>query len=603
MPGGLLSLVCYGNENIILNGNPQTTYFYKSFERYTHFSQEPIQITLDGPNLLLPDAPILLKTKIPRQGDLLSDLVLRIDLPDIFSKAYLRPAVDKNGNPILDANGIQEVTVDRQYEFAWVRQIGIRMIDTLTFTIGGQIIQQFNSDWISTRAMLDYDSDTYSKWRVMVGDVPECFDPANGIYADPTVPAGQGYPNVISWRGSPTNPAPTQNNSASIPGRILRIPLGLWFSDFPENALPLVGLQYHDCEVTIQLRPIRDLYTILDLSGARVRPGVQTLAPNYLPDGTSTDLYTQIWNQKLYGNIPLNMTNLYGGNVSDISGAMKYFLTDISGSVPLLDGWPLNATLEATYTFLQDDVRLMFTNKTLRYNIRQVQWFTFYGISTRNTYRLDVHNVATRLVYFARRSDALTYRNQNINLTNWMYTLGAQRPFVTPQPYWTYPNSVCTNAASLGIIPYYNPVPYPGIVNASLGRTGINLAGIQRDILLNTFVTANGNALFDSQDKDYFEKYVPFRYMNGGSIPNEVLGEASQYEMWPISAYSFSLNGSSVQQPTGTLNTSRIDRLEMDVDVWPIPYLARYTYNLYTFVETLNFLEISSGLGGLKFAR
>ena len=579
MPGGLLALVCYGNENVILNGNPQTTYFYKSFERYTHFSQEPIQVPLDGPNLLQTDSPILLKTKIPRQGDLLSDLVLRIDLPDIYSKAYLRQQT---------ISGETFYTVDRQYEFAWVRQIGVRMIDTITFTIGGQIIQQFNSDWISARAMMDYNSDVYDKWRVMVGDVPEYFDPANGIYADPTVPAGQGYPNVISWMGSVANPQPTQNNSPSIPGRTLRIPLGLWFSDFSANALPLIGLQYHDCEVTIQLRPIRDLYTVLDLSGARVRPGVQTLAPNYLPNGTSTDIYTQIWNQNNYGNIPLSMTDLYGGS-NDISGAMKYFLTDISGGVPILDGWPLNATLEATYTFLQDDVRLMFTNKTLRYNVRQVQWFTFYGITTRNTYRLDVHNVATRLVFFARRSDALTYRNQNINLTNWMYTLGAQRPFIVPQPYETvYPNVVYTS--------------YPSVPK-SIGRTGINLQGIQRNILRNTFVTINGNQMFDSEDTNYFTEYVPFRYMNGNSVSLTSLGGATQYEMWPISAYSFSLNGSSIEQPTGTLNTSRIDRLEMDVDVWPIPYLAKYTYNLYTFVETLNFLEISSGLGGLKFAR
>jgi len=602
MPGGLLSLVCYGNENIILNGNPQTTNFYKSFERYTHFSQEPIQVTVDGPNLLLTDAPILLKAKIPRQGDLLSDLVLRFELPDIFSKAYLRPAVDQNGNPILDANGNQETTIDRVYEFAWVRQIGVRMIETVTFTVGGQQIQQFNSDWISARAMLDYDSDTYNKWRVMIGDVPECFDPAAGVYADPSVPLGQGYPNVIAWRGTNYNPFPNQNNSPSIPGRIIRVPLGLWFSDFTANSLPLVGLQYHDCEITIQMRPIRDLYTILDLSGARVRPGVQTLAPNYLPDGTSTDLYTQIWNQKLYGNIPLNMTNLYGGS-TDLSGSMKFFLTDISGAIPLLDGWPLNATLEATYTFLQDDVRLMFTNRTLRYNVRQVQWFTFYGITSRNTYRLDVHNVASRLVFFARRSDSLTYRNQNTNLTNWMYTLGAKRPFVTPAPYWAYPNFTCTNASSLAVLPYYSPTPYPGAINAPIGRSGINLAGIQRDILLNTFFTVNGNPLFNSEDNEYFTKYVPYRYMKGNAAAVDVIGEASQYEMWPISAYSFSLNGSSVEQPTGTLNMSRIDRFEMDVDVAPIPYLANYTYNLYTFVETLNFFEVSSGLGGLKFAR
>ena len=183
MPGGLLALVCYGNENIIINGNPQTTFFYKSFQRYVHFSQEPIQISLDGPNQLMMDAPVLLKAKIPRQGDLLSDLVLRLTLPAIFSKAYLRPALNAQGQPITDLSGFPTVELDRAYEFQWVRQIGVRMIDSITFTIGGQVIQRFNSDWIASRATLDYDLDTYNKWRVMVGDVPECFDPAQGIYS------------------------------------------------------------------------------------------------------------------------------------------------------------------------------------------------------------------------------------------------------------------------------------------------------------------------------------------------------------------------------------------------------------------------------------
>jgi hypothetical protein len=80
-------------------------------------------------------------------------------------------------------------------------------------------------------------------------------------------------------------------------------------------------------------------------------------------------------------------------------------------------------------------------------------------------------------------------------------------------------------------------------------------------------------------------------------------GLATQAEMWPLHVYSFALHGSEADQPTGTLNTSRIDRLEMDVDVEPIPVGAMYTYELDVFVETLNFLEISSGLGGLKYAR
>ena len=122
MPGGLLSLVCYGNENILINGNPQVTWFYKSYLRHTHFSQEPIQIPLEGPGQMLMDAPILIKAKIPRQGDLLSDLVLRFQLPDIFSKAYVHYEEGTGG-----AEG--QYVLDRKYEFAWVRQIGVRIID------------------------------------------------------------------------------------------------------------------------------------------------------------------------------------------------------------------------------------------------------------------------------------------------------------------------------------------------------------------------------------------------------------------------------------------------------------------------------------------
>ena len=569
MPGGLLALVCYGNENVLVNGNPNVTWFYKTYLRHTHFSQEPIQITLDGPGTLLMDTPILLKAKIPRQGDLLSDLVLRVDLPDIFSKAYIHndPSTCK-------------FVLDRKYEFAWVRQIGVRMIDTVRCTIGGQTIQEFSSDWIMARALLDYDSTQYPKWRTMVGDVPELFDPAHGVYADPTCLPGQGYPNVIARRGSVLEPNPVQNNSPSIPGRTLRIPLGLWLSDSIQNSLPLVALQYHECEVQIQLRPIRDLYTILDPSGVRVRYGVKSLP--YL----STDQYTAIWNPTLYGPLPPSLNNLYGA-YQDPSGSLRHFLTDISGAVPFQDGWPLNATLEGLYTFVQDQEQKVFVQKTLRYNVRQVQNVSFSNIQTRNSYRLDVHNLCTRIVFFPRRNDAIPFRNQATNLTNWMYPQGANRPFVVPL-HDSIPHAVYIPGNS-------TPV--------EIGYSGIHIPGIQRRILRNVFLTANGNPLFDSQDSAYFTDYVPFRYLKGGGAPFQEFGLASQSEMWPIHTYSFALKASEIDQPTGTLNTSRIDRLELDVDVEPIPVLANYTYDLFVFVETLNFLEISSGMGGLKFAK
>ena len=98
-------LVAYGAQNVILSGNPQMTYFYKAFKRYTHFAMENIAIPLEGPNELAYDTPIRLRAKIPRYGDLMSELYLVFRLPDIFSK-YIQPTP---GGRIS------------QWEFQWVR--------------------------------------------------------------------------------------------------------------------------------------------------------------------------------------------------------------------------------------------------------------------------------------------------------------------------------------------------------------------------------------------------------------------------------------------------------------------------------------------------
>ncbi len=549
MSGGLITLISFGNENTVVNGNPQTTYFYKAFMRYTHFSMEPMQIPLEGPQQLQLDAPILVKAIIPRNGDLLKDLVLRVDVPEIYSKAY----IDSSGEePVL--------TRDPPQQFKWIRQLGLRMIERVTFLVGGTKVQEFTADWIAARAMLDMDQTEYQKWRVMIGDVPELFDPANGIYADPT---GQGYPNVVNWTGAPG----AQTNAPSIPARRLRIPLGLWFSDTIENALPLVALQSHFAEVQITLRPLRDLYTIRDLSGVRVKYGYRSVP--YVP----TDQYTGIWDPAYYGELPPTLNNLYT-SYTDPSGAPRFFYTDFGSSVPFSDGWPLNMTLEGTYVFLTDAERKVFATRSLSYMVRQVQPFIFPGVVGKARYDVYSHNIATRAVWFARRSDAIQYRNDYLNLTNWMFT--TDRPYVAPIS------------------------GYPAITG--VGRSGLQLAGLQRRILRNATFIANGTNIFDPEDAAFFTEYVPYKYLRGDAMPNENFGLASQFEMWPLHVYSFALHGSDPAQPSGTFNMSRINNLQFEVDVEPIPVGAFYTYTISLFIETVNFLEISSGMGGLKFA-
>ena len=45
MPGGLLNIVAYGNQNIILNGNPSKTFYKCVYAKYTNFGLQKISHT------------------------------------------------------------------------------------------------------------------------------------------------------------------------------------------------------------------------------------------------------------------------------------------------------------------------------------------------------------------------------------------------------------------------------------------------------------------------------------------------------------------------------------------------------------------------------
>jgi len=542
MPGGLLPLVAYGNMNQVINGNPQMTYFYKAFVRHTHFSQENITVPLDGANELLLDAPIQLRAKIPRHGDLLSDMYLTLELPAIYNKIW---------------------TGRVSHEFAWVRQVGLRMIDRVGLYIGGSKVQEYSSDWLAAKFQLDCTLDSFEKWSNLIGDVPEMYAPASGAYADPRT----GYPNVVPFPN-----ITTQLNVPSIPAREVNIPLGFFFSDSPGLALPLIGLQYHDVEVQIQLRPLRQIYTILDPSGVRVQAGYR------LDSATGTMIYANSY-PAAYGPLPEALNNNYQTYV-DISGTPRNFYTDIGYSIPQSDGFPMNPRLQCTYIYLTDAERKLFASKKLEYLVRQVQEFQFPNILARQQLQLDAHSLVTRAVWLARRSD-WWYRNDYTNLTNWKYTDPQKRPYANPYIQQ--------------LLPHYLP-------GGSIPASGGFIAGTQRYILRAARILCGGNEIFEEKRANYFSDIVPFKSCVGNSYPYLLSGVVQPLSFYPLYMYSFALNGSSSTQPSGTINTSRITKIDLEVDVEPLPADANYSYAFSVYVESLNFLEIQSGLGGMRFA-
>jgi hypothetical protein len=112
----------------------------------------------------------------------------------------------------------------------------------------------------------------------------------------------------------------------------------------------------------------------------------------------------------------------------------------------------------------------------------------------------------------------------------------------------------------------------------------------------------NGNEIFAIQNQPYFSDYQIWRTQQGGGSPFELNGLKTQTTLWPVHTYSFALNGSDASQPSGTINTSRFNTFQLDLDVEPIPTGAFYQYQLAVFVETYNFVEFRSGMAGLKYA-
>lgn len=520
MPGGLIPLVSFGKQNVIINGNPQITYFYKTFKRHSHFSEENITVPLEGPQELNLDMPVRVRAKIPRFADLARNISLRIRIPDIYSKVY--------------AGRIP-------HEFQWVPQLGCQLIQSVAIFIGGSKIQEFTGEWLAIRAQLDYDTDHYHKWRQLIGDVNELNNPSKGRNADP---AGGYYPNVIQTSDS------TQNNNPSIPGRHLLIPLPFWFTEGLGNALPLKSLSYHEVEIQIVFRPLRNLYTILDVSGNRVRFGYGNVnAPASLPPALNAEYIS----------------------VDDAQGTPQNFYTDYGFAVPSTEYFNLEPTLQVGYIYLSEPERKFLSDTSLQYITTQVQAFQFQGVTSRTKFDLDAHNMVRRIIWFARRSDALVYRNDYLNCTNWKT---ADVPPYKRGTGVSVPNSVNKN-----------------------GSSGIIVAGSQRQILRTARILCQGNEIFEEKPVEYFELQQTFDNIVGATT-----GIEGKDSIGPLYLYSFATKGSDLLQPSGSINASVINNFQLEVQPEPIPTSLTYDYEFTVYVESVNFLEIQSGQGALRFA-
>ena len=130
------------------------------------------------------------------------------------------------------------------------------------------------------------------------------------------------------------------------------------------------------------------------------------------------------------------------------------------------------------------------------------------------------------------------------------------------------------NLAS-GVIPYWNNF-YDGTANQTQSPDTME------NLISKAKLQLNGNDRFAERDGDYFSLVQPYQHHT--NIPSNK----------GINVYSFALKPEE-HQPSGTLNMSRIDTAQLQVE-------SNKNGDLYVYAVNYNVLRILSGMGGLAYS-
>jgi hypothetical protein len=404
----------------------------------------------------------------------------------------------------------------------------------------------------------------------MVGNLPELYDPANANGRT------NQYPSSFT--------SATMKGQASIPARVLQIPLHFWFCESIGKALPLVALQSSEVEIIVELRNVYELFTIKD-----VRPG-STFGQRIAPD-TASSLF--------------NMSRFLSPPTQDA----------VSNAIPDLRSWNLNPYIEANYIFVSDEETGHLARTDHSFIIKQVDFKSAgkqYGPS--NDLELVMRNLCTRIVWVFQRDDL---SNDYDNYTNWV------NPYVPPLSQDGLPGNTTFLYSSGSLLPE----------NVS-----------RRDILLETTVILDTQERFATKQTEFFNEIQPYRCTQGAPIPGIY---TYSFQLDTSDQPSGSLNGSmfnktllrntlitppyttSVENGTGIVqlcvlkstvnlpnptivNPNALDRFgkliySPDQVVTIIQKAAnttvyKYTYNVRAYTESYNFIRILGGIGNVVFS-
>jgi len=570
MTGGLLNIVSYGNQNIILNSNPKKSFFKTTYAKYTNFGLQKFRIDFNGLRNLRMSEESRFTFTVPRYAELLMDTYVVVTLPTIWSPIYPPLSCDDAWRP---------------YEFRWIENLGTQMIKEVVFSVGGQILQRVTGKYLLAMVQRDFNGTKRILYDAMTGNTAELNDPANFSGRNNV------YPNVF-YNTSQQGPEP------SIRSRKLYIPLNAWFCDKSQTAFPLVALQYNEMQIDVIMRPVRELFVTRDI----------TYAPHSITPNTPMT-------PAEVADAPFIQPNFNEPEYQFYRFLQPPPSADIATSDVYDDkrtDWNADVHLISTYCFLSAEESRVFASQEQKYLLKEAYEWEYKNIT--GTHRVELNNtmgmVATWMFLF-QRSD-INLRNQWSNYTNWAYN-NVIPDDVQPAPdQGTFPIN-CLGVVSTSIGPGVEPNGTPSGLFVTQDYNVEN----QREILQQLGILLNGayrENMLESGVYNYVEKYIK----TAGAAP------------FGLYLYNFGLDATNTTyQPSGAINMSKFSTIELEFNTYPPPLdpsanfyticdpetgipvgvnkpqwrIYKYNYDLTVLEERYNVLTFIGGNCALMYAR
>jgi len=456
-------------------------------------------------------------------------------------------------------------------------------------------------------------------------------------------------PNTTEFTVKPVSRPSTcsNNNTPSIRGRQLIVPLNNWFGRNSKAALPLVALQYAEVEIFVTFRPLNEWFTVMKymppdggftangtydtdkiptgrgpwVASKCNPPSSSASYGSYNPiTGQAEDLFPVGMQQRVapqYGGYfdylsVFKLNKPYAGPPPVLNNPIHrydptYYTPDpitLATFLSPLQNWDPNIHLIANYVMLDDDEASLFAQDEQTYLVRTTHDFTFYGVRSADSIDIETYGLIAAMTWRFRRSD-VNLRNQWLNYTNWRFL--------------SHPNILPMIVKTLGFLSRQQaPSAYA--------------ESNEREILQNLSILIDGKereATFARGVWEYMQKYqrsnCGFKALPGMDFYTFEV-KTNPYAIQPSGSFNMSkyrkltLQFSTLQPPldpkftnaeaaipgapsinilTGTgSNAVCVDGVQKNFQD-----NKAYGYDLEVYAEKFNMLVITGGMAGLAFVR